>query len=369
MKIAFLDRIGWDYTPLTPYERPLGGSQSALCYLAAQLAANGHDVTIINHIVRPGTHAGVHCSGYDVGCTAAFLNRFDVVVVLNWAGARELRKMAVSSRLVLWSQHACDQPGIAALREPDERAAWDAFALVSDWQAQAYTAMFGIERSRIVILRNAISPAFEKIRRRDRPFFLRGEAPLLAYTSTPFRGLALLLVAFPMIRAALPGCRLKVYSDLQVYQVPREQDDFRILYELCRALPGAEYVGSIAQADLAEALAEADILAYLNTYAETSCIAVMEAMAAGCLILTSKLGALPETSAGYGFLLDAAPQPLKYATNFAHMMIDVVRKAQQESNQFDALVNKQTAYARSAYSWANRAREWERWLSGLTPAR
>lgn len=270
---------------------------------------------------------------------------------------------------MLWSGHAFDQPAIAALRDPGERAAWDAFVLVSEWQAQTYVATFGIARERVIILRNAVSPAFEKIQRRTQPFFLRGEAPLLVYTSTPFRGLELLLLAFPMIRAALPGCRLKVYSSLQVYQVPRERDDFRILYELCRALPGAEYAGSVTQADLAEALAEADILAYPNTYAETSCIAVMEAMAAGCLILTSKLGALPETSAGHGFLIDPAPQPLSHAINFAHMLVDVVRNAQRAPDQFAALVAKQMAYARSAYSWTNRAQEWERWLSSFAPAR
>lgn len=86
MKIVFLDRIGWDYTPLTPYERPLGGSQSALCYLAAQLAAKGHDVALVNHVRQPGTYAGVHCPGHDQGYTADFLNRFDIVIVSNWAG-------------------------------------------------------------------------------------------------------------------------------------------------------------------------------------------------------------------------------------------------------------------------------------------
>ena len=41
MNIAFLDSIGWDYDVSTPYERPLGGSQSALAYLAAELARRG----------------------------------------------------------------------------------------------------------------------------------------------------------------------------------------------------------------------------------------------------------------------------------------------------------------------------------------
>jgi hypothetical protein len=30
MKIAFFDPIGWDYTPLTPFERPLGAANPRL---------------------------------------------------------------------------------------------------------------------------------------------------------------------------------------------------------------------------------------------------------------------------------------------------------------------------------------------------
>ena len=46
MNIAFLDSIGWDYDVSTPYERPLGGSQSALAYLAVELARRGGQVTL-----------------------------------------------------------------------------------------------------------------------------------------------------------------------------------------------------------------------------------------------------------------------------------------------------------------------------------
>jgi hypothetical protein len=48
MHIVFIDPAGMQYTVETPYERPLGGSQSAVCYLAIELARLGHSVTVLN---------------------------------------------------------------------------------------------------------------------------------------------------------------------------------------------------------------------------------------------------------------------------------------------------------------------------------
>ena len=50
MKIVFFDPVNWDYSPITPFQRPLGGTQSAVCYLSTALAKLGHQVYVINNI-------------------------------------------------------------------------------------------------------------------------------------------------------------------------------------------------------------------------------------------------------------------------------------------------------------------------------
>ena len=116
----------------------------------------------------------------------------------------------------------------------------------------------------------------------------------LGYTSTPFRGLEVLLSAFPEVLIEFPEAELKVFSSMKVYQQDERGDAFAPLYKRCRTTPSVHYVGSVPQPRLAEELKAATILAYPNTFAETSCIAVMEAMAAGLHIVTTDLGTLPD---------------------------------------------------------------------------
>jgi glycosyltransferase involved in cell wall biosynthesis len=364
MKLAFFDPVDWDYTPFSPLERPMGGSQSAICYLTPELAALGHEVTLINNVSRPGLYAGVRCPGL-AGClTAEYLNQFDAVIGVNSAMGARLRQLGVTTRIILWSQQATDQKDVQELRQAEERQAWSAYFLVSDWQAQAYVTDFGISAGRIAVLRNAAAPIFQTLERRNEPFFRTGRPPVLVYTSTPFRGLMLLLLSFPQIRSHIPDCRLRVFSSMGVYQLAPEQEPlYQVLYALARDLPGVDYVGSVSQTALAAALSEADILAYPNVFPETSCIAVMEAMAAGCLVCTSKLAALPETTAGFGFLMDLPKDVISMAQTFASLLVGVYRDACAQPNRFDEAIARQRAHVRDQYNWARRAQEW----SGILP--
>jgi glycosyltransferase involved in cell wall biosynthesis len=158
----------------------------------------------------------------------------------------------------------------------------------------------------MAVLRNAIAPMFERSNRERTYFFTSERPPMLLYTRTPFRGLNVLLEVFPRIRALIPGCEAKIFLSMAVYQ---SHDSYRSLYDLCRTTEGVHYMGSIGQDELVEVTKHADVFAYPNTFPETSCIALMEAMASGCMIVSSELGALPETAAGFGSLCKQPAKP------------------------------------------------------------
>lgn len=367
-KIMFIDPLGWDYTPQTPREMPLGGSQSALCYLSEALASRGVKVTLITGTSAPGLVRGVVCVN---GAQRPWdhIAGAELVVVLNECPpemAVKLRaSLSIDARLVLWTQHAHDEPAIAALRDAAMRDVWDYFAFVSEWQRDEYVRAFGLRPARCTVLRNAVAPTFAHMfAPSQRVMDAKAWPPMLAYTSTPFRGLDVLLDSFPTIRSAVPGVRLQVFSSLAPYRVAATADPYRALYGRCAETEGVDYVGSVSQADLADRLRGVTALAYLNRFAETSCISVMEALAAGCLVVSSRLGALPETGMGFAHLTPVPSDPAQHAALYAQHMIAVLSDYCQ-GEATERRLRAQVDHVNAATTWASRADAWIAWIQDI----
>ena len=152
---------------------------------------------------------------------------------------------------------------------------------------------------------------------------------------------------------------------MQVYRTADEADAARYgsLYQLCRDTPGINYVGSLPQPELAEQMREVALLAYPNHFPETSCIAVMEAMASGCRIVTSHLGALPETTAGFARLIPTDDDWLSYADRFTRATIEALEEFERNPVSVNESLSRQVEYVNAECTWASRAAAWESWLA------
>ncbi len=365
MNLCFADFTKWDYNVDAPTIKPLGGSQSALCYLATELTKAGNNVTTLTGTTKPGVVRGVECM-HDDNCNQYFFaySKFDAVIVLNGAGYSKLRDIVPSStRLVLWTHHEPIQPAMRKLTDKDVADRWDNIVCVSDWQRQSYVDEFKLAPERITVMRNAIAPSFERLFLSADDLGNAKSNPLtLAYTSTPYRGLHLLLDIFPEYRRSNPEARLHAYSSMAVYQNhdAYDADMFKWIYDTLRTTDGAEYVGSVPQPTLAERLATSHILAYPNIFPETSCISVMEALAAGMRVVTSNFAALPETTEGFADLvpLDFRDQE-GFVRDYKHTLAERPYRIEDEA---EALYG-QVVHMNQNHTWSVRARQWSEFLN------
>ncbi len=373
MRIVFIDPMQVDYNVETVYQQPLGGMQSAAIYLAEALRARGHEIVYVSQTSQPGTYRGIPC--YAVSSVAASVfqpMRLDACILVGVTiDPGNLRAvLGAGTVLTYWTGHDLSESAVNDLANPTVRDGLDGVGMVSQWQRARFIDRFSLDPMRTAVCRNAMAPAFENLItestgiRKIKPAKLR-----LAYTSTPFRGLQILIDIFPALRSAIPDLELDVYSSMEVYRISAAEDEqyFGTLYNACRNTPGVNYRGAVSQKQLATELRNVHVLAYPNTYPETSCISVMEAMAAGCLVVTSDNGALPETTAGFADMVPLSPDPMAFRQMFARQLIDSLQRYQR--GELDHRLSSAIAFVKDNYTWARRAAEWESWLGELLQRR
>lgn len=373
MRIAFIDFIGWDYTPQTPRERPLGGTQSGLCYLAEQLALAGHEVFLNNNTQELKKVRGVHCipitmDGNKLRELYATIKADAVIVLSATEAALQLRPwLPVGTRLYLWTGHAANQPHHEGLGIKEQRDAWNGYVFMGQWQLETVAQKYSLDFDKCVNLGMAVAPPFERAFGAGESLIdTMSDTPTLVYTSTPFRGLEVLVKAFTGIQERIPNVRLRVFSSMGIYQVGEGEDQFHELYQTCRETRGIEYVGPVPQPQLARELKSASMLAYSNVFAETACVAMMEAMASGCAIVSSHLGALPETTAGYATLLREPVRSEEYHNAFVDTVATTLEALLgSERSQYEKHLQAQVAYCLEHYTWAKRAVQWAEWLEQM----
>jgi glycosyltransferase involved in cell wall biosynthesis len=370
LSICFFDSaLAFDVA--TPFHQPLGGSQSSLSYLAIELARRGHRVTVLSRLARPRTVYGVECLNVAALTTGlAQARNFDAVIVRNASASHRGVRQYVprGTPLVLWNGHAPDQPSMQDLADHAKARDWDRIVCVSDWLRAAMIETFRLEPRQLTTIRNAIGPRFENMFV-DASDLAAAKAPepVMAYTSTPFRGLASLLRMFRTLRNARPELRLEVYSDMSIYQQDEAAHPYKKLYAKARSLPGVKYFGAVSQTTLAQALRSAAILSYPSSFAETSCVSVLEALAAGLHVVTTRLGALPETCMGFADFVEPLAGPddaERFVKLYGGKIVAAVDRRKRDPAAFAEQCFEQVQAVNRTCNWGLRASEWEAAIAG-----
>lgn len=244
---------------------------------------------------------------------------------------------------ILWQHVDTNQAVATGASDPDFINSLDAVVFVSSWQRSKYIREFGLPPEKCVVIRNAIEPVEFISKARSGP--LR-----LLYTSTPWRGLEVLVEAFRYLGRR--DIELDVYSSTVIYGKDFMPNAYEPLFNRCRSTPGINYRGYAANKAIIRAAQAAHIFSYPSVFAETSCLSAIEAGAAGCSLVLTDLGALPETCGNWASYLrhDTPDLVVQYAGLLG-------RAADDYWNNYGRLA-EQSKYFNETHSWGTVAQEW-----------
>lgn len=329
-------------------ERPLGGTETAIIQVAKQLSERGHEVEVFtSHPNPPDSHP--RYSPIKAIDRAQPMDLF--VFVKEWMPS--LFRVPAKAKLY-WTGDSFDQYVNFGLGDRRVIERIDRFLAVSHWQARALSERSGFSFEKARVIGNGVDLSqFSGAETRERK--------RLIYASAPYRGLDLVPPLYSELKKKHPDLELHVFAGLSIYdgmtpfQGP-EQEQFEKLTTVLRSLPDCHVHGNIKQTELAREFMKSSILFYPNTFIETSCMTAMEAMAAGAIVVTSNLGALPETIGDTGVLIDGQPGSGDYNRAF----VAAVDRLLLDSESFETLSRRARARAEAEFSWGRVADRFEK---------
>ncbi len=355
-----------DSVPFGPGEidgtRSLGGSESACLGLARALKARGHDVHLFATKLDPACQGldpwDVHWHRAEDLLAISRIFEWDVFCALRMPAPLHAN---IRARLrLLWSQ---DLMNSETFKNSIMSAAWavDKFVYVSKFHRTQWQDWLPELTDHGYVTKNGFDPARVPASVTKRP-------ERIIHISRPERGLAPILQMWPALKAKAPHAELHLCRYNSMYDAgPHgwasvcEMFD-RKVEKMNAEVGGISYLGELGKSALYQAIAEAAVMWYpgVPSFAETSCIAAIEAQANGTPFVGSYKGALPETVPS-GVLVPGDAFEQAYQTASVDAVVAMLDDCARNSVHYRRLQKLGRQHVES-YTYDAIAAEWDVWL-------
>ena len=275
----------------------------------------------------------------------------NINLILNNANHDLIEKDKIN---VLWMHHFVNQKEAENLGSKDFVDKLDWIVFNSNWNFEKYVYQFKVPESKSVVIKNAI----EKIDFQEKP----KDKINLIYHTTPWRGLVHLLKVFKNLN--LKNVELNICSSTKIYG--KKFDDnlgktYVNIFNECKNTKNVNYFGFIDNKKVIELLKKMHIFTHPSIWPETSCIAAIESMAAGCEVVTTNLGALYETCSPFGTFVNFDRNFDNLEKRYSKVLSSSIKNYWSDGNQNKLKLQRETINA--TYSWDVRSVEWKNFFN------
>lgn len=359
MRLAFVDFV-YHYDASRPeVDEALGGTTSAVCFLARELVKAGIPCAFFNRIPESRQAHGI--TSYPLHVLSEILGREDYTAYVfcgRWSEEWvKLVRAHTNAPLIAWMhESAFSSPFTPALE------AFDGVVYVSDWQKHVCQAS-AQPHWRQAVIRNAMNPAVAASFPADAE--IRGvktTPPVLLFAGSFARGAFHIPPLIEKIRAARTDFSVEMFCN-QNPSRNAQQDATYI--DWLHEQPNIAHVGMVGQSELAQRMRAASVFLAPNPWPETSCIAMIEALASGMHVVTTSRAALPETASGFArhVPIEAPDDPIRFDAPidydaFAYEVLRALSPCEEGSPAIETQLRRQIDFFHANYQWAQRVAPW-----------
>jgi len=237
------------------------------------------------------------------------------------------------------------------LQDPNSRNRFHKIVYCGNWQMNAYQMLLGVPQTQqFCVIDTAIDP-FPAINKPDPKKEIR-----LIYTSTPQRGLNILVPVFEELAKKHPNIILDVFSSYAIYGWSEADAQFEELFERCRNHPQINYHGFASNETVRQHVANAHIFAYPSIWMECNSRSLIEAMSSGCVCVHPNFAGLTDTSGGLTLQYQWDNDQNKHAGLFYNLLDDTINRLQNDNMM--PYLNFVKTYADFRFNWDRVSSQW-----------
>jgi glycosyltransferase involved in cell wall biosynthesis len=363
MHLAFVD-IEYGYTADRPdADASLGGTTSAVCFLARELTRQGVACTLFNKIEQPAEVLGI--------------KSLPLEALIDERANPAYSAFIFCGRWVEWLvklvRESTDVPLIAWMHESSFNDAMvpalDQFTgavFVSEWQ-QRINQTHILPKWKQAVIRNGMNPRFAALFPPGTPIIpAKTRPPILLYAGATPRGAFHIPPLLDRLRPRRKDFSMEIFCNASPTRDPQANETY---INWMWGLPNVAHVGMVSQTELAKRMQRAAFLVSPNPWPETSCIALIEALAAGLTVITTDRAVLPETAAGFAqhIAIEDRDHPVRFdmpmpLDAFAEAVDRAMTDWLAEPQKAESRLRTQIDHFNAHYQWAQRVAPWTEFI-------
>ena len=335
MKISIYDNNEkLAYNPNTLKNAGVGGTQTIIIELAHELSDRGHDVTVYIKCNFPDLYDGVkYMQHYDYKPSNE-----DVLI-----GFESLPKQYDAKKVFNWSTRISVQD---VIKYPDV----DNLIVLSDWHRDRYASELPQELVKKTVV---IEPGVREYFFEDRKKWDLS----ITYTGHPVKGGMKSLIEFARrLKPKMRFAQIHVYGGGGLWGWDDKQ--YRSLYdELIKNK--ILYHGQSGKKRMVKQLGGSQIFLYpvSKIIQETFCLAILEAMASGCVVIASDNGNIKQLVGDTGYIISGDINDYKWPLAAIELVLELF-----ENNELLIELGKDARERAKEYTWKRTAENLEKLL-------
>lgn len=338
-----------------------GGAETCIMELAPKFVENGWRVAVFG---TPGEYRGVY-NGVEYWDSDEWLPHEPFEIFVSSRSPFPFESKINAKQKYLWMHDVNLGPQLEPyVHLPDKIIA------LTNWHKQHLSQLYGIPLDKLVVVPNGIDTSkFERSRDND-----GSNDPKFIWSSSPDRGLEMLLGMWPVIKDRYPEASLEVYYGWAMIdkiidgyrkagqvnhflEILKERIEMQLVY--LGEDSGIDWVGRVPQEQLIDAMYNANFNLYTTDFAETYMLTAVQNQAAGVIPLASNLAALGETVAVKENLLDGWPRNVDYQNRFLQRLHELLNATPDTLKDY----RKQGREFALTQSWDNSFNIWNELLA------